>query len=228
MDVLVGAFLKEATYKARDGSIKEYESDSLTSLHRGIERYLKENGYKQSLVTSDDFAGSRKVLETRRKELKGKGKGNKPNKADPITPDEEEKMWEVGALGDTDGETLQNTIYYIFGKCFGFRGSDEARQLAWGDVEILVDENGVEYLQWKERLTKTRMGQPGAVREFAPKIWPNQQNTARCPVRLFKLFKSKRPTEALENGTPFYLTVNRCNKRVWYKGTKWDKSTWAT
>ena len=47
--------------------------------------------------------------------------------------------------------------------CFGFRGSHESRQLTWGDVELEEDENGLEYLEFSERLTKTRTGGGGTV-----------------------------------------------------------------
>lgn len=220
LDVLVGTFIKTAMYFDKDGNEKDYEPDSLTSLHRGIDRYLRENGYKKSLVNDDVFATSKKVLEARRKELKAKGKGNKPNKAEPITGDEEEKLWEEGALGHKDAETLQRTFYYIASKCLGFRGQHESRQLAWGDLQLLEDERGMQYLQWNERLTKTRSGQAGAVRSFQPKIWPSE-NQARCPIELYKKFASHRPASALTASAPFYLTVNHLvnqeKSNVWYK-----------
>ena len=225
MDVLVGSFLREVRFTKRDGTVSEYEPDSLTSLHRGIDRYLRENEYGYSLVTSPEFETSKKVLEVKRKTLKGMGKGNKPNRADPITGDEEEKMWEEGVLGDKDPETLQHTLYYIQGKCLGFRGSHESRQLCLGDLELHVDERGNEYLQWNERLTKTRSGQPNKVRAFTPKLWAND-NKARCPIQLFKKFLANRPKEAMEKNSPFFLSVNHLRKdgSAWYKKSAMGES----
>ena len=67
--------------------------------------------------------------------------------------------------------------------CFGFRGSHESRQLTWGDVELKEDENGVEYLEFSERLTKTRTG-GGDSRAFRPKMFAVGGD--RCPIELYK------------------------------------------
>ena len=58
---------------------KEYEPDSLTSRHRALDQYPRENRYSFSIVNSVEFETSKKVLEAKRKELKDKGKGNRPN-----------------------------------------------------------------------------------------------------------------------------------------------------
>ena len=55
------------TLKKADGT--EYEPDTLTSYHRGIDRALQDRGYRFSLVTSQEFRLSKKMLETRRREL---------------------------------------------------------------------------------------------------------------------------------------------------------------
>ena len=55
----------------------------------------------------------------------------------------------------------QILIFFYMTSCFGFRGSDESRQLTWGDVELKEDVNGIEYLEFSERLTKTRTGGGG-------------------------------------------------------------------
>ena len=41
-------------------------------------------------------------------------------------------------------------------KHFGLRGCDEHRRIKWGDVQLLTDVNGAEYLEYSERQTKTR------------------------------------------------------------------------
>ena len=38
----------------------------------------------------------------------------------------------------------------------GLRGCDEHRHIKWGDVQLLKDINGTEYLKYSERQTKTR------------------------------------------------------------------------
>ena len=64
---------------------EQYEPDTLTFYHRGIDRYLRDKKYPFSLIKDEGFAISRAVLASKRKELKQKGKGNCPNAATPLT-----------------------------------------------------------------------------------------------------------------------------------------------
>lgn len=78
LDSLIGSFL--LSIKKADES--EYEPDTLTSYHRGIDRYLRENNYQHSIITDRPFQNSRNILISKRTDLKKKGKGGnliKPN-----------------------------------------------------------------------------------------------------------------------------------------------------
>ena len=83
------------------------------SLQRGIARYLTENEYEHDILTSAIFKTSRNILKTKRLELKKMGKGNKPNHAEPLSPDEEERLWTSGILdvNSCNPATLQNTMW---------------------------------------------------------------------------------------------------------------------
>jgi hypothetical protein len=51
-----------------------------------------------------------------------------------------------------------------------------------------------EYLQRNERNTKTRTGTDVKnKREIPQRAWANVNNQSRCPVKAYKLYKSKRP-----------------------------------
>ena len=75
-------------------------------LFRSIDRHLRDHGYKESLISSPEFAVSRQVLIAKRKELKSLGKGNRPNRARPLNPQEENRLWESGALADDSPDKL--------------------------------------------------------------------------------------------------------------------------
>ena len=60
---------------------------------------------------------------------------------------------------------LNNTIH------FGMRGRQEHQTLLWGDVELQKTSEGVEFLIFNERATKTRNGASGSTRMFAPKMF---------------------------------------------------------
>ena len=58
---------------------KDCEPSSLRSLLASFERHLKENSYSASIMNDLVFEKARKVLLSKQKELKKKGKGNSTN-----------------------------------------------------------------------------------------------------------------------------------------------------
>ena len=110
----------------------------------------------------------------------------------------------------------------------GLRGSDEARKMKWGDMEIGLDEHG-EFLAFTERQTKTRTGESGGTRKITPKAYENQEDRSRCPVTLFRKFSQHRPEKMLKDDAPFYLAVNYdsdgSDPRKWYKAAPLGKNT---
>jgi len=58
LDSLIGSFL----LSVRKADVSEYEPDTLTSYHRGIDRYLRENNYQHSIITDHPFQNSRNIL----------------------------------------------------------------------------------------------------------------------------------------------------------------------
>ena len=55
---------------------------------------------------------SRKVLEGKAIELRRQGKGEQKMKADVVTKEEEELLWERGALGCSDAKVLNTIVFY--------------------------------------------------------------------------------------------------------------------
>jgi hypothetical protein len=214
MDIYVGGFLM--SMKKANGEL--YEPETLTSYHRAIGRKLDEILYGYDLNKSVEFKTSKKVLDARKRELKQCGKGNRPNKAEPLTEADEERLWETGQMGLHTPESLFNMVWYHNTKLFGFRGSHESRQLKWGDVELKSDSNNTSYIEFTERETKTRTGNSAHIRSFVPKIFPSD-NPQRCPIVAYRKFASKRPDCMSYPDSPFYLAVNYkpANDSTWYK-----------
>ena len=86
----------------KDG--KDYEPSSLRSLLASrFERHLKKNNYSAGIMNDLVFEKTRKVLLSKQKELKKKGKGNKPNASVAVTSDELNTFYEKGLLGTQCG-----------------------------------------------------------------------------------------------------------------------------
>ena len=58
--------------------------------------------------------------------------------------------------------------------------------MCWADINLNVDGEGQEYLEFVERQTKTRTGDnPKDVRKVTPKMWSNLEYISRCLVEVY-------------------------------------------
>ena len=100
--------------------------------------------------------------------------------------------------------------------------------MRWGDIVLKRDEDG-EYLEFVERDTKTRKGDPSAgSRAFAPKIFRNEENPDGCPVNFYKEYARRHPEAANYDDAPFYLAINHKrneNSEVWFMNGSLGKNT---
>lgn len=83
--------------RRKDG--EEYEPGTLTGVQNSIDRHLKDNKSKIDIKKDKLFDHSRKILETKRKELKGQGKGNKKNRAEAVEPEDVKLLYNKQILG---------------------------------------------------------------------------------------------------------------------------------
>ena len=96
LDKLLTHFVLKVRKQNGDG----FEPDTLTSLFRSIDRFLRERGKQYSILTDRQFSSAREALSSKRKQLRRAGKGQKPNKAAGLTEDEIQQLWTVKQLGD--------------------------------------------------------------------------------------------------------------------------------
>ena len=201
-------FISEFIISVRTKDGNEYEPTSLRSLMASFERHLKKQGYSASIINDLVFEKTRKVLQSKQKQLKKQGKGNKPKASVALTSEELKILYEKGLLGMCSPEALLNTLWLNNTLHFGLRGCKEHRDMCWGDVKLHKTANGVEYLEFNERQTKTRTGSDYSnVRAVPPKMFATDE-TERDPVAVYKFFARKRPEEMNQDDAPFYLAVN--------------------
>ena len=68
--------------------------------------------------------------------------GKRKNKVDPLTEEDEEALWENGALGGDSPSTLNHTIWYLLSQQFGPSGNQEHTEITMEDlkwVQVLTD-----------------------------------------------------------------------------------------
>ena len=205
LDKLLGEFMicvrKEKP--DQDGSI-EYEPSTLRGMLGSYERHLKEMHYGHSLISSPLFHYTREMLKSKSKDLKKKGKGNKSSKSSGMTDDEIEKLWSSGALGDSNPRSLVHTVWWNNTMHFGMRGVKENYNLCWGDITEKVSTDGRAYLEHNERQTKMRSGAIPDTKACPSQMW-EIPSSPKCPVALFRCYKSKCPDVCISPDKPLYL-----------------------
>ena len=121
LNALVCQFLM--SLKRDDGD--DYETSSIHNFFSLLNSYLQERGYPVSLLY-DVFRSTRQTKDAKVKHLKQDGKGNRTNRADALTLEEEEQMWNSGAFGCQSALALTRTIWYLLTLLFGLRGRNES------------------------------------------------------------------------------------------------------
>ena len=113
-------------------------------MQSAIRRYLKEKNYPLSIVQSREFHSSQVILNAKTISLRQQGKGKTPNKAQPITPEEELALWEKGQLGDLNGKVLTNVNFKNLTQQLRFRGRQEHCDAYVEDVILRQRKDGTE------------------------------------------------------------------------------------
>nr|XP_058969405.1 LOW QUALITY PROTEIN: uncharacterized protein KIAA1958-like [Pocillopora verrucosa] len=130
-------FISEFIISVRTKDGNKYEPTSLRSLMASFERHLKKKGYSASIINDLVFEKTRKVLQSKQKQLKKQGKGNKPKASVALTTEELKILYEKGLLGMCSPEALLNTLWLNNTLHFGLRGCKEHRDMCWGDVKLI-------------------------------------------------------------------------------------------
>lgn len=164
----------------------QYQPGSLDGFQTMINRHLRLNNYGHDIITDQIFTKSRECLKAKKKNLKKLGFGNRPNAAEAVDSEEEDELFQSGAFGTENPDSLISALWYMNTMHFGLRGSHEHRQLKWGDVTLQTEPSGRQKLIYNERLTKTRDGSNTRnTRAYAPKSWSNEKDEKKCHVKIY-------------------------------------------
>ena len=163
--------------------------------------------YPVSVIEDVAFERARKCLEAKNRQLKKEDKGNRPSAAEALSDDEINIPYEKKSPGNFKRRGIDNTLWLFNSLHFGLRGCGEHRQMCWGDVQLMKDADGTEYLHSSERQTKKRSAaDPRNVRPIKPKAFATSDlPRERDPVVVFKIYSEKRPESMNKPDAPFYL-----------------------
>ena len=209
-------WLSKFVLEARKANGEPYPPDTLYVICAGLLRYIREKRPEINIFKDHQYTGFRKTLDGEMKRLRSAGIGVKRKQAEPITIEEENKLWERGALGEHDPQTLLDTMLFLCGIHFALRSGQEHCNLRLSQFEVQNSEEGSDCLIYTENTSKNNQGGL-AHRKIKQKMvtcYANEDNPQRCLVRLFQVFVGHRPAECDD---AFYLTpLKKPKGELWY------------
>ena len=103
-------------FEVRKKTGEEFPPKSLHHIASSIQRYLQMSGNSSVDIYKDsEFAEFRVCLDAEMKRLQSAGCGSKTRKAEPLTEEEEEILWQKGLLGRSTPQALVDTILVMNG-----------------------------------------------------------------------------------------------------------------
>ena len=107
--------------------------------------------YVLCLMKNVQFEQTWRALQSKQRDLKRKGMGNKPNASAALSEEDIQALFEKDLLGSYTAEALLNTVWFNNIIHFGLLGCKELRQMCWGDVKLFQNFHRAEVprIQWK-------------------------------------------------------------------------------
>ena len=116
--------------------VYRFEKKMCLNLHQtlcitcGLMRHLRGNSHPAIAFFGDpEFCKFRSSLDAEMKRLQSSGNVSNKRQAEPLTPENEELLWEKGLLGHSTPQALLDTMIFYNGIHFAIRSKDEHRQL---------------------------------------------------------------------------------------------------
>ena len=150
-------FIPEVTKKRGQGP---YPGKTMYQMVIAIQKYLLVNRIKWDLVEGTNFLDVKTVLDNVMREQTEANIGVVPKRAEVITYEFEEKMWNDGVLGEDTPDKLRHTVLFLIGVNLMLRVVEEHNYLcrntpvSTSQLSFHNDENGQE----EDCVTKTHDG----------------------------------------------------------------------
>ncbi len=210
-------FLTEV--KKMDSS--DFPSKTLYEILISIQMHLESEGLYWKLIDDSNFVNVKYTLDNLMKLRTEQGMSLHTRKAEVLTYDHEEQLWQCRVLGSSNPEQLINTVVFMVGLHCCLRAGKEHRNLRGFGFDSqfqFVFLNGVRYLKYIEDIgLKTNKGGLKH-RKLKPKevlIFPDTEKRERCPVELVRKYMCKMPQVKWCNA--FYLRpLKNYTSSEWY------------
>ena len=209
-------WLSKFVLEARKSNGEPYTPDTLYNICSGLLRYIRERRPQINIFKDSSYASFQRTLDGEMKRLRASGLGVKKRQAEPITIEEENTLWEKGVLGESDPQTLLDTVLFLCGIHFALRSGQEHRSLKLSQFELQTDEDGSSFLLYTENTSKNNQGglSHRKVKSKSVSCYENKSNPQRCLVRIYQVYLKHRPADCDDI---FYLTpLKKPKGDTWY------------
>ena len=160
--------------RRKDG--EPYPPSTLYSIVCGLQRHIREVNPTISFFNNPELDDFKKILDGEMKRLRSLGLGVKKKQAEPITTEEENKLWEQGVLGNSSPQVLLDTMVFLCEMYFALRSAQEHRSLQCSQIELFEPQQSPPYLVYNENYSKNNTGGI-AQRKIKPKTVTHHANT---------------------------------------------------
>ena len=194
LNFAIARFIKEC----RNQKGQKYPGNTLREMVLCLQMYLNKHGFVYKFLNDTSFSRIRNCLDNTMKATAAEGIGLERKQADVISQEEEELLWERGILGSDTPLQLLRAVFYLNGIHFALRGGGEHRNLRCYNHPQLtfgVDSDGMQYVQYKEDVSKTNQGGllHAGVKAKVVRAYANDSNPSKCIVRLHKKYLALCP-----------------------------------
>ena len=186
-----------AETRKKDGS--EYPPKTVYLLLSGLLRHMRSRNAScpNFLDTSNpNFATFHNALDNVFRDLRSKGVGAQVRQTEAFSREDEEALWESGALGCDTPKRLLRTVFFLNGKNFCLRGGAEQRNLKINQLKRLKDP--MMYI-YTENASKNKAGGLAQMRvkNKVVSIVAVPESGDRCHVLVLDAYLSKLPLKHL-------------------------------
>ena len=157
------------------------------------------------------------VLDSKLKQLHQEGIGTTTRRAEVITFDTENRLWEERVLGSDTPQQLLDTLVFSFGLNFALRSGREQRKLRPDMVKIVECSDTKPYLLYVESGSKNHSGglKERKIANKSVRVYRNTSNPSRCVFTMYKKYISLRPPNAPSDAL-YLQPLPRPSHGCWY------------
>ncbi len=217
-----------AETRKKDGT--KYPPKTIYSLLSGLLRHTRaHNPQCPNFLDPDDlrFATLHNAVDNIFRELRQSGIGSETKSAEVFTREDENQLWEAGALATTSPKALLRAVFFLNGKNFCLRGGEEHRQLKLSQVKRHPHPDRYVYTEHASKNRSGGMAQMRVKNKVVP-VYSVPEAGNRCHVKILDMYLSKLPRDALLKDN-FYLqplaSVPENPQKPWFSSVPVGRNT---